>query len=84
MPFILNSSVGRLRKGIGSLEDVDFRELVILAAIFEFQQRTSEGISWGELLGQKAIQGKMSRQTFSHRLRGLLDRGILKKDVEEQ
>lgn len=66
---------------INLLRDVDDQERAILLTIFETQLEESKGISWGELLERPAIEKKMSRQTFSHRLKGLLQRQLLEKEV---
>lgn len=75
-------SVGRLlKKGIRSLGELDDRESTILAAIFQVQISTHKGISWGELWKLETIQKKMARQTFSHRLKALLERGLIEREV---
>ena len=65
---------------IDFLIDLDEREKIIIGCIFEKQLQDPKGISWGELLKMPAIRGHMSRQTFSNRLKGLIERGIVKKE----
>jgi hypothetical protein len=65
---------------ISALGDIDRREHAILATIFQAQQKNEVGISWGELLECDPISKIMSRQTFSHRLRDLLERGLIVKE----
>jgi DNA-binding transcriptional ArsR family regulator len=78
-PIILNQGVKILQ--ITLLRDIDRREHAILATIFEAQLADPEGICWGNLLENKQIEKLMSRQTFSHRLKGLLQRGLIEKNA---
>jgi hypothetical protein len=63
------------------LEDLDDNERAILDLIFQVQLVEQRGITWGELLEREPIKKMMSRQTFSHRLKGLLESGTLEKEV---
>lgn len=72
-----------LKKGIGLFEGIDDRERLIFNAIFQFQLGNHRGMSFGELWELDTIPRNMSRQTFSHRLRDLVDRGLLEKEVVE-
>jgi DNA-binding transcriptional ArsR family regulator len=71
----------KLTNRIDLLEGIDNRERVILIAIFQFQLGNQRGLSWGELLNLKPIQKEMSRQTFSHRLKDLLRKELLEREV---
>jgi DNA-binding transcriptional ArsR family regulator len=74
--------VGRLlKKGIRSLGELDERESTILAALFQVQISTHKGIGWGELWKLETIQKKMARQTYSKRLKSLLERGLVEREV---
>ena len=63
------------------LEGMDFRERFIVRNLFLFQLGNPKGITFGELWDLGPIQDKMSRQTFSHRLRDLWKKGLLEKEV---
>jgi hypothetical protein len=63
------------------LEGMDFRERIIVMNLFLFQLSNPKGLTFGELLDLGPIQEKMSRQTFSHRLKDMLERNLLEKEV---
>ncbi|MCW4004579.1 MAG: hypothetical protein NWE95_11780 [Candidatus Bathyarchaeota archaeon] len=66
---------------IGVFADLDKREQAILSSIFQVQLEEPKGISWGHLLELDPIKKLMSRQTFSFRLQGLIQMGLVKKEV---
>lgn len=70
-----------LKTGISSLEGIDDREHVILMAIYQFQLNNPKGMSWGDLWDLDIIQKMMSRQTFGHRLKDMLERRLLEREV---
>jgi DNA-binding transcriptional ArsR family regulator len=63
------------------LEDIDDCHRLILVTIIQTQIDSPKGITWGELWDRNPIKQKMSRQTFSHRLKNLLERGVVEKEV---
>lgn len=67
--------------GIRSLDRLDDRERSILSCIFQFQIEDEKGVSWGKLLDLIEITNKMSRQTFSLRLKALTERGLIEKEI---
>lgn len=66
---------------IFNIRGLDSRELAIIQAIYTSQYDANpKGISWSDLLKSSRIMEKMARQTFSRRLKGLLDKGYVEKD----
>jgi DNA-binding transcriptional ArsR family regulator len=83
MRFILNVGDQTLENETSLLKGMDYRERIIVMNLFLVQSNNPKGITWGDLLGLPAVSSKMSRQTFSHRLKDLLDRRVLEREVIE-
>ena len=68
---------------LGKLDPIEYdnREQVIFQTIYKYQiQKDSKGIRWSHLLKLVKNEKKMSRQTFSKRLRGLLDKKLVETE----
>lgn len=64
-----------------SLAGLDVREHAILMCIFQIQLDDPKGISWEKLYELEPISNEMARLTFSRKLKGLIEKGLVEQDV---
>ena len=63
------------------LAGLDFRERVLVRCLFLVQLSHPKGLTFGQLIKIPSVSVKMSRRTYSHRLKELVNKGLLEKEV---